>query len=500
MNIKAFWKRRKDQESESVASNHTYSVGMQKRQHLLWGESNPWAAIPPGVKESGQHIDLAWVDEFIANVRPYIFVREEDNLLIKRPNQAQKLNATGAKILKSLLGGTSIHDLLEEIGPESQKIRDVANFMYAIRQQLEGSLDQFSLNPAVDVQPFDMKFSDYPVLSEIAITYRCNLRCAFCYAGSGCTANPIGTHVEMSTEEIKEVLWKIFHQAKVPSVSFTGGEPTLVSALPELIRYAKELGMRVNLITNGTRLSQTLAQKFAEHGLDSAQVSLEGVTAETHDAIVGLQGAYQKTVAAVKHLKSVGIVTHSNTTITRANLAECPEFPRFVKEELGNEKFSMNLIIPTGSGAIHDEQIVTYQEIGGYLETLITISQEQEVEFMWYSPVPMCMFNSIVYGLGNKGCSACDGLLSIGANGDVLPCASYDAPVGNLLTQDFTEIWQSAPARNFREKALAHPQCRTCENFAICNGACPLYWRKMGFDELRQVVGFEPCDYSELSI
>ena len=50
--------------------------------------------------------DLTWVDEFIARVRPFIFVREEDNLLIKRPNQAQKLNEQGAKILGRLVDGT----------------------------------------------------------------------------------------------------------------------------------------------------------------------------------------------------------------------------------------------------------------------------------------------------------------------------------------------------------------------------------------------------------
>jgi radical SAM protein with 4Fe4S-binding SPASM domain len=175
-------------------------------------------------------------------------------------------------------------------------------------------------------------------------------------------------------------------------------------------------------------------------------------------------------------------------------LHECVEFPGFVKEQLGNEKFSMNLIIPTGSGAVHDELIVPYREIGEHLEKILTSSEQQGVEFMWYSPVPMCIFNSVVFGLGNKGCSACDGLLSVGANGDVLPCASYDAPVGNLLRQDFSELWQSEQARNFREKALAHPQCRMCDNFTICHGACPLYWRHVGFHELSAVMGFERQD------
>jgi radical SAM protein with 4Fe4S-binding SPASM domain len=104
------------------------------------------------------------------------------------------------------------------------------------------------------------------------------------------------------------------------------------------------------------------------------------------------------------------------------------------------------------------------------------------------------MFNSVARGLGNKGCSACDGLLSVGANGDVLPCASYDESVGNLLQLGVSEIWQSKRATRHRNKGLAHPQCRCCPEFEICQGACPLYWGKMGFGELQQLHGFGPVD------
>lgn len=439
-------------------------------------------------KTSHHYPELAWVDEFITNVRPYIFVREEDQILIKRPNHAQKLNATGAQILKALLDGTSIHDLLERVGHNQKRIDNIAHFLSAVKQQLEGTLDQFSTNPAVEATPFEMCFSQYPVLSEVAVTYRCNLQCAFCYAGCNCTVNPTGSAAEMTINQIKSILDKIFHQAKVPSVSFTGGEPTLLPELPDLICYAKSLGMRVNLITNGTRITKGLARKLADSGLDSAQVSLEGVTAATHDAVVRSPGAYVKTVTAVKYLKAAGIHTHTNTTITRANLHETADFPAFVKQEFGNDKFSMNLIIPTGSGAIDSQLLVHYYEIGQYLEEILTASEREQVEFMWYSPVPMCLFNSIVHGLGNKGCSACDGLLSIGANGDVLPCASYDDSVGNFLEQNFFEIWQSEKTTMYRQKQLAHEYCQTCEHFAICNGACPLYWRQVGFGELENII------------
>jgi radical SAM protein with 4Fe4S-binding SPASM domain len=150
----------------------------------------------------------------------------------------------------------------------------------------------------------------------------------------------------------------------------------------------------------------------------------------------------------------------------------------------------MNLLVPAGTAALHGDLAVSYSEAGRHVERIAGASARAGVEFMWYSPVAMCMFNSVAHGLGNKGCAACDGLLSVAANGDVLPCASFDERVGNLLEQDVDAIWQSKRAKLHRGKFLAHPQCRSCAEFEICQGACPLYWRRMGFGELTESKGF----------
>ncbi len=429
-------------------------------------------------------IDVSWIDEFVARIRPYVFVRAADNLIIKRPNQAQKLNAQGVAILEKLLSGMTIGDLLDEIGREPEKIRDVHLFLFEVKRFLEGTLDELTRTSAVDVQPFEMRFSRLPVLSEVAVTYRCNLRCSFCYAGCNCTTNPVGDDREMTTDEVCEVLRAIREDAQVPSVSFTGGEPTLRDDLPALVRAASALGMRVNLITNGTRITDHLAETLAAAGLDSAQVSLEGVTATTHEKVTAVAGSFDRTIAGVHCLKRAGVAVHTNTTINRDNLAECRAMPRFVKHELDNDRFSMNLVIPTGSAALNERLVVRYSELGPYLSSIAAESKRHDVEFMWYSPTPMCLFNPVAQGLGNKGCSACEGLLSVGANGDVIPCASYDEVVGNLLERNVLDVWESDRAEQFRDKFLAHPQCRACADFQVCNGACPLYWRHMGFKEL----------------
>jgi radical SAM protein with 4Fe4S-binding SPASM domain len=288
----------------------------------------------------------------------------------------------------------------------------------------------------------------------------------------------------MSTAEVKEVLRRIRLDAKVPSVSFTGGEPTLRDDLCELVAFARELDFRINLITNGTRMSRRLARRLARAGLHSAQVSLEGTTAAAHEVITGVRGSFRRSVEAVAHLERAGIGVHTNTTLNLRNLGEAPLLPRFVRRKLGRERLSMNLVIPSGTAAAAEGLLLRYSEVGPVVEEVMAASEAAGVEFMWYSPTPLCIFNPIIHGLGNKGCSACDGLLSVDARGDVLPCSSFPEPVGNLLEQDFARIWHSSRAADLRQKSLAYGSCRDCDSFAACHGACPLYWRHFGFGEL----------------
>ena len=39
-------------------------------------------------------------------------------------------------------------------------------------------------------------------------------------------------------------------------------------------------------------------------------------------------------------------------------------------------------------------------------------------------PLPLCIYNPLAKGLGNKSCAACDGLISVSPLGDLMPCSS----------------------------------------------------------------------------
>jgi radical SAM protein with 4Fe4S-binding SPASM domain len=430
--------------------------------------------------------DLAWIPEFIQEVKDYFFPRPEDNLLILRPNKVMNLNETAMRMLHLLFEGKSVEEVVGyfiDLGAEEQVVlNDLAAFVDDLRNMVSGNQNIYTYRTA-KIVPFGTGEIKFPVLSEIALTYRCNNACRFCYAFS-----PYRESNEMATAEVKKVIDIIADDAKAPSLSFTGGEPTLREDLFELIAYGREKGLRVNLITNGRRCSsKEFVQMLVDAGLNSAQVSIEGPDAATHDYIVGVPGAFEQTVEGIKNLRETDIYTHCNSTICRPNLDHLEEMVDFFADELNLSYFSMNMVIYTGTAAkLREELQVTYSEIAETVKRVKRRANKRGIQFVWYAPTPVCLFNPIASGLGAKSCACCDGLISVDPEGGLLPCSSFSEPVGNLLHEGFEKVWYNRASRFWRSKDFAPQGCKECEHFEYCYGACPLYWDVHGFDEIKE--------------
>ncbi|MCB9558721.1 MAG: radical SAM protein [Deltaproteobacteria bacterium] len=430
---------------------------------------------------------LARLDDFVMRSKTAVFVREIDQLLMIRPDKTMQLNASGVAILKAFYNRgepaqRALSALSEQLAVERNRLlHDIEQLFDTLRAILN---EDFSSRKNLRFTHFDRSAIRYPTLAEIALTYACNAACKFCYAAAG---QQRAKQVQaMSTAQVKLVMDKIYHQAHVPSLSFTGGEATLRADLPELIAHGKALGMRVNLISNGLRsASESYVKQLIAAGLDSTQISLEAADAELHDAIVAVPGAFARTVSAVRNFQQAGIHVHTNTTLCQANIDVADDLIRFLAGELGQRTMSMNLLIPTGAAGSDEGLGVSYRRLAERLPGLIAAAKTAGIRLVWYSPVPYCIFNPVLHDLGAKSCACIDGILSVGPDGQVLPCSSFEDGIGSLLERSFEEIYRSKAARYWREKRFVPPLCRECRNVDVCAGACPLYWDARGnFAEL----------------
>jgi radical SAM protein with 4Fe4S-binding SPASM domain len=206
---------------------------------------------------------------------------------------------------------------------------------------------------------------------------------------------------------------------------------------------------------------------------------------------VAHSGAFERTLQGVRYLKAAGIHTHTNTTINARNLHALPALIDLLAG-MEQEYLSMNMVIRTGEAVGVPD--VRYDTIGQVVLRLKERAEERGMRFVWYSPVPLCLFNAAAHGLGSQGCAAADGLLSIAPDGQVLPCSSFEEGIGNLLSEDFTTIWNRREARYWRNKEFLPPGCKDCDLADLCCGACPLYWDEQGsFAEIAPYLGDTPA-------
>jgi radical SAM protein with 4Fe4S-binding SPASM domain len=285
-------------------------------------------------------------------------------------------------------------------------------------------------------------------------------------------------YAELSTDEWKKIILIFRDEAKIPFFSFSGGEPLIRKDLEELIAFASESGLEVNLVSNGTLADSTRSASLYRAGLRTAQISVEAPDRMLHDRLTGRVGAFDQTIAGIKNLMDMGISVQTNTTITALNRESVLQMPTFLAG-LGIRRFAMNMYIP-GTGSPRNDLFIGYDEIGAVVDRIRKMAYNEGLVFYWYSPTPFCYYNPIARGMGNKSCAAVDGLLAVAANGSILPCSSWDEPIGNLLEKPFRELWFSERAQFFKHKHFAPESCKSCTSFIACQGACPLYWRAYG--------------------
>jgi radical SAM protein with 4Fe4S-binding SPASM domain len=421
--------------------------------------------------------DLGWIYGFWSSLAPYAYARLEDEVIILPPNLVYKTNATGARLLDFIGQGGRFEDI-PGFGPG--KATEIGAFFRDLKAVYEGR------SIPLERVTYDFTFNRLPILGEIAVTYRCNNRCRFCYAGcdSATGGLPAGySGGELDTPGMKRIIDIFKDEAKIPFFSFTGGEPLIRPDIEELAAYACRRGLRVNLVTNGTLATPERAASLLASGISTAQVSLEAPSAELHDMLCGAPGAFNRSVAGIKAMLAAGISVQTNSTLTAANREALLDLPDFVAS-LGVKRMSMNLFLPVGSGESASDLFFPYSETGTFIDEARRRARQAGVDYFWYSPTPMCLYNPIARGLGNKSCAACDGLLSVSPAGDLLPCSSWPEPIGNILRDGFSTLWFSDKARYFKDKDYAPDSCKACASFVACQAACPLYWKAIGCDEI----------------
>lgn len=319
------------------------------------------------------------------------------------------------------------------------------------------------------------------------VTYGCNLKCKHCYATAGKKWKD-----ELTTEQAKLAI-DAFDRAGVTILAFSGGEPLVRPDIMELARYAADKGMYVAMATNGTLITKEKAKEMKKAGVQFVQISLDGLDSKTHDEFRGIKGAFDKTVKGIKNSVAEGFFVEISTTVTKYNYKQLPDIIDF-GEKLGANWLMAYNFIPTGRGKEILETDLTPDEREETLKMLwnelkngrkinvlstapqfarVALQQEKEEEEKivpthFYNPKLAGQLVDLAEFIG--GCGAGRFYMAMKANGDLQPCVFFPLKVGNILEDDFEELWKhNKVLQELRDKDILHG-CNTCDYRYYCGG------------------------------
>jgi len=403
--------------------------------------------------------------------------------LIVNANQVMHLNPTAALMAHLVLEEKNEKEIVKVLRKtysvtEKEVLSDLETLNFQLNQLIrpDGACPVHELELDMNM-PFSARPSA-PYRMDLAITYRCNNDCAHCYNARE------RTFPSLSVDEWKTILDKT-RELGIPHIVFTGGEPTLMEFLPELIAHAEENGQITGLNTNARRLAdQKYLDKLVSAGLDHVQITVESDDAEIHDAMVGAK-AHRQTIQGLKNVLESPLYVMTNTTMLRDNVHTIPATLDFLAE-LGVPTVGLNALIYSGRGStvgtgLDESELAPLLEMAQHKTTM------RGQKLIWYTPTQYCNFDPMKLDLGIKGCTAALYNMCVEPDGAVLPCQSYYTPVGNLLTDNWDSIWNHKLSVQLRERQNLPEKCDGCDLLAECGGGCPLQFEENNFVKLNLI-------------
>lgn len=266
---------------------------------------------------------------------------------------------------------------------------------------------------------------------DLAVDYRCNLRCAHCSAEALVRED----EATLSAEAWRDVADQaaalgVFH------VGLTGGEPLVREDLEGLVRAIGPERFVVYVVTNGTLLTAARARSLHAAGVDIVGVSLDSAISDDHDAIRRRRGASTSAWGAVRNALGAGLRVVVATTVTRRSVRS-PGLERLL-EQTGQMGIMtvLGLACPIGAWAGREELMLRPEDVGA-LSSLMARHRHTRRDFQsnWIE----------------VGCGAAKEKLYVSAYGDVMPCPFMQVPFGNVVEEPLAAI---------RARMLARPELR----------------------------------------
>lgn len=189
----------------------------------------------------------------------------------------------------------------------------------------------------------------FPYTCQWEITWRCNLRCVMCY--TDCFNQADLVNQELPTQDVHRILDELADAGCV-ELCFTGGEPFARADFLDVYEYAVRRGFLVTIFSNGTLITEAVADRLTQLPPYRLEISLHGLTLDTFEQVTQGRGSYNRCMAAIELLRKREIPLVLKATALSLNKDEILPIKRYV-ESLGSVSFKLGEEIRPGLDGDH---------------------------------------------------------------------------------------------------------------------------------------------------
>ena len=272
----------------------------------------------------------------------------------------------------------------------------------------------------------------FPIASlQFELTAHCNMFCKHCYNNSG-TAN--GVADAMTPERWLAFAKYLVDKGGVFECLLSGGEPLLLGdKLFEIMDVFHEDGSLFMLLTNGYFLTREKARRLKKYRYHWLQISIDGADAEYHDSFRGLKGSWQKAVDAARFVAENGIPLKIAHCVTPYNLNAVDEMCALALSIGASSIIAGELCL---SGRVAQNQDLLLSEA----QRKILRQKVAENRARYEGRMIVKTSNSVRAGL-ERHFKSPRAAAVIRPNGDVRIDGMAPFVIGNILADDFVEVW-----------------------------------------------------------
>ncbi|MFQ5924718.1 MAG: radical SAM protein, partial [Dehalococcoidia bacterium] len=260
----------------------------------------------------------------------------------------------------------------------------------------------------------------------------------------------------------------------------------------ELAGFARAQGIRPALSTNGTLITQSVAERIRRGSFTEVGISLDGI-AMTNDYFRGKKGAFQAALRGIRNCVNIGLRVSLRLTITRSNYREIPAIFRLVERENIDRVCFYHLAYSGRGHSIREEDLghpetraavdmICQHTIDlhrrGIPKEVLTVDNHADGVYLYLKlkeQDTQRADNILALLKRNGGNNSGIRIGAVDDLGDVHPDQFWrHYSLGNVRHRKFGDIWMDTSEPLLRglknRKGLLKGRCARCQYLDLCNG------------------------------